>query len=214
MPTLVRPAVSSILGLVGFALLLFVPAGTLDYWQAWAFIGVFAVISLVPSLYLSRIDPAAIERFQRETGIIVHYDVDDSLETLEGKLLAGHSGYDVVVPTSEPTFSRLVRSGALATLDRARIPNAAGLDPLLMSRVASSDPGNAHGVIYLWGTVGLGVNMGKIRALAPDAPLDSWDLLFKPENARRLAPCGITILDSAIDVIPSALALARGMARA
>ena len=151
------------------------------------------------------IDPAAIERFQRETGIIVHYDVYDSLETLEGKLLAGHSGYDVVVPTSEPTFSRLVRSGALATLDRARIPNAAGLDPLLMSRVASSDPGNAHGVIYLWGTVGLGVNMGKIRALAPDAPLDSWDLLFKPENARRLAPCGITILDSAIDVIPSVL---------
>jgi putrescine transport system substrate-binding protein len=151
------------------------------------------------------IDPAAIERFQTETGIHVRYDIFDSLEALEGKLLAGHSGYDVVVPTSEPTFSRLIRAGALQPLDRAKLPHWAGLDPALMRRVATSDPGNRYGVIYLWGTIGLGMIPDKVRALAPDAPLDSWDLLFRPENARRIAPCGITMLDSATDVIPSVL---------
>ncbi len=151
------------------------------------------------------IDPAAIERFQAETGIHVRYDVYDSLETLEGKLLAGHSGYDVVVPTNEPTFSRLIRAGALQPLDKAKLPHFAGLDPALMKRVETSDPGNRYGAIYLWGTTGLGLIEPKVRALAPDAPLDSWDLLFKPENARRIAPCGITMMDSATDVLPTVL---------
>ncbi|CAH2601447.1 putrescine ABC transporter periplasmic binding protein [Rhodovastum atsumiense] len=151
------------------------------------------------------IDPYAIDRFQRETGIKVRYDVYDSLETLEGKLLAGRSGYDVVVPTSEPTFSRLIRSGALLPLDRAKLPHAAGLDPALMKQVETSDPGNRFGVIYLWGTAGFGFNPARVKALAPDAPLDSWDLLFRPEHASRLARCGITLLDSAIDVVPSVL---------
>ncbi len=151
------------------------------------------------------IDPYAIARFTRETGIKVRYDVYDSLETLEAKLLAGQSGYDVVVPTSEPTFSRLVRAGALLPLDRSKLPHFAGLDPTLMARVASSDPGNRFGAIYLWGTVGLGVNPARVRALDPDAPMDSWDLLLKPEHAKRLAKCGISILDSAIDVVPSVL---------
>jgi putrescine transport system substrate-binding protein len=152
------------------------------------------------------IDPKAVERFQQETGITVRYDVYDSLETLEGKLLTGHSGYDVVVPTSEPTFSRLVRAGALAPLDRTAMPHLAGLDPALMKRLATSDPSGAHGAIYLWGTVGLGIDPTKLRTLAPDAPMDSWDLLFRPENAKRIAPCGIALLDSAIDVVPTALA--------
>ena len=151
------------------------------------------------------IDPYAVAHFERETGIKVRYDLYDSLETLEGKMLAGKTGYDVVVPTSEPTFSKLVRSGALLPLARAALPNAAGLDAGLMKQVASSDPGNAHGVIYLWGTIGLGVNEARLRAVAPDAPLDSWDLLFKPEWARKAARCGITMMDSAIDVIPSVL---------
>jgi putrescine transport system substrate-binding protein len=151
------------------------------------------------------IDPKALERFTKETGIKVQYDVYDSLETLEGKLLAGHSGYDIVVPTSEPTFSRLIRAGALQPLDKPAIPNLANEDPVLMQRVESSDPGNKYGAIYLWGTIGLGQNVQKIHALAPNAPTDSWDLLFKPENARLLAPCGIDIMDSAIDVIPSVL---------
>ena len=151
------------------------------------------------------IDPKVLERFTAETGIKVQYDVYDSLETLEGKLLAGRSGYDVVVPTSEPTFSRLIAAKALQPLDRARVPNLAGLDPKLMQRVLTSDPGNKFGAIYLWGTIGLGVIPEQIRAFAADAPMDSWDLLFKPENAKRLAPCGITMMDSAIDVIPSVL---------
>lgn len=151
------------------------------------------------------IDPAVLERFTRDTGIKVQYDVYDSLETLEGKLLAGHSGYDIVVPTSEPTFSRLIAAKALAPLDRAKLPNAAGLDPKLMARVRTSDPGNKYGGIYLWGTIGLGTVPDKIKALAPDAPMDSWKLLLDPANAKRIAPCGIAVMDSAIDTIPSVL---------
>jgi putrescine transport system substrate-binding protein len=151
------------------------------------------------------IDPAVIQAFTAETGIRVQYDVYDSLETLEAKLLTGRSGYDIVVPTSEPTFSRLIRARALAEIDRAKIPNWKNLDPTLMARVESADPGNRFGVIYLWGTVGMGILPERIKALAPDAAMDGWDLLFKPENARRLRDCGITIMDSAIDVIPSVL---------
>jgi putrescine transport system substrate-binding protein len=151
------------------------------------------------------IDPAAVEQFTAETGIQVRYDVFDSLETLEGKLLAGHSGYDIVVPSNEPTFSRLIRAGALAEIDHGDVPNWKNLDPVLMKRVETSDPGNRHGAIYLWGTIGMGLIPDRVAALAPDAPQDSWDLLFKPENARRIAKCGITMMDSAIDVIPSVL---------
>lgn len=151
------------------------------------------------------IDPKVLERFTAETGIRVRYDVFDSLETLEARMSAGRSGYDVIAPTNEPTFSRLIAAGALQPLDRARIPNAAGLDPTLMARLDSSDAGNRHGVIYLWGTIGLGLNVERIRALSPNAPLDSWDLLFRPENARAIARCGITIMDSQTDVIPTVL---------
>ncbi len=151
------------------------------------------------------IDPKVLEAFTAETGIKVQYDVYDSLETLEGKMLAGSSGYDVIVPTSEPTFSRLIAAGALQKLDRGKIPNLKNLDPNLMARVASSDPGNAYGAIYLWGTIGLGTIPELIRGLAPDAPMDSWDLLLKPANAKRIAPCGITLMDSAIDTIPTVL---------
>ena len=151
------------------------------------------------------IDPRAVERFQRETGIRVRYDVYDSLETLEGKLSAGRSGYDIVVPTSEPTFARLVRAGALRPFDAARIPNLRNLDPALMARVAGIDPGNRHGAIYLWGTVGLGLRQDRVRALAPDAADAGLDLLLKPENARRLARCGLAVMDSATDVLPTVL---------
>ena len=151
------------------------------------------------------IDPAALDGFRRQAGVTLHYDVYDSLETLEAKMLAGHSGYDVIVPTAEPTFARLIAAGALQPLDRAAIPALAGEDPGLMARAAASDPGNRYGAIYLWGTIGLGEIPSKIRALLPDAPLDSWDLLLDPANAQKLAPCGITMLDSATDVIPSVL---------
>jgi putrescine transport system substrate-binding protein len=151
------------------------------------------------------IDPKVLQRFTAETGIKVQYDVYDSLETLEGKLLAGRSGYDIVVPTSEPTFSRLITAKALLPLDKARIPNLANLDPKLMHQVATSDPGNQFGAIYLWGTIGLGMVPELIRPLAPAPPLDSWALLLDPANAKLIAPCGITMMDSAIDTIPSVL---------
>ncbi len=164
------------------------PAGTLNVFN-WA----------------DYIDPEALERFQTATGIRIRYDVYDSLETLEGRLAAGRSGFDVVVPTSEPSFARLVRAGALRPLDPALLPNLSGVDPVLMARVTPVDPGNRHGVIYLWGTVGLGMRADRIAALAPDAPLDSWRLLLDPANARRIAPCGIAVMDSATDVLPSVL---------
>ncbi len=151
------------------------------------------------------IDPAALDAFKKQFGVDIHYDVYDSLETLEGKMLAGHSGYDIIVPTAEPTFSRLIKAGALQPLDKSKIPNMAGEDPKLLGRLATSDPGNQYGAIYLWGTIGLGEIPTKIRALDPDAPVNSWDLLFKPDNAKKLAPCGITMLDSATDVIPTVL---------
>jgi putrescine transport system substrate-binding protein len=151
------------------------------------------------------IDPKVLERFTAETGIKVQYDVYDSLETLEGKLLAGNSGYDVVVPTAEPTFSRLIKAGALQKLDKAAIPNLKNEDATLMHRVETSDPGNQYGAIYLWGTLGLGTVPSKIKDIAPNLPMDSWDLLFKPQNAKLLAPCGIVMMDSAIDTIPSVL---------
>jgi putrescine transport system substrate-binding protein len=151
------------------------------------------------------IDPSVLADFTKETGVKTRYDVFDSLETLEAKLLAGHSGYDVVLPSNEPSFSRLIRAGALATVDRARVPNWKNLDPALMQRIESSDPGNRHGAIYLWGSVGLGINPDRIQALASDAPLDSWALLLDPAWAKKIAPCGIIMMDSAIDVIPSVL---------
>jgi putrescine transport system substrate-binding protein len=151
------------------------------------------------------IDPAALQRFQKETGITIHYDVFDALETLEAKMLAGHSGYDVIVPSSEPTLSRLIKVGALLPIDKSRVPNWKNLDPALMHEVESSDPGNRYAAIYLWGTTGIGLIPDKVKKLAPNAPMDSWDLLFKPENAKRIAPCGIIMMDSEIDVIPSVL---------
>ncbi len=151
------------------------------------------------------IDPDVVQRFQQETGIRIRYDVFDSLETLEGKLSAGRSGYDLVVPTSEPTFARLVRARALRPLDRARIPNWRNLDAALMARAAQADPGNTHGAIYLWGTVGLGLRLDRIRAIAPDLALDGLDVLLKPENAKRLAGCGLAVMDSVTDVLPSVL---------
>ena len=151
------------------------------------------------------IDPSVLADFTRETGIETRYDVFDSLETLEAKLFAGHSGYDVVVPSNEPTFSRLIRAGALAPIDRSKVPNWKNLDASQMQRIEASDPGNRYGAIYLWGSIGLGINAERIQALAPDAPLDSWALLLDPAWAKRFAACGIIMMDSAIDVVPSVL---------
>jgi putrescine transport system substrate-binding protein len=151
------------------------------------------------------IDPYVVAAFTRETGIRVRYDVYDSLEVLEAKLAAGRSGYDIVVPTDQPTFARMVRNGVVQPLDRARIPTWGNLDGAMMRQVEAADPGNRHGAIYLWGTIGLGVNFSRVAALHPDAPRDSLALLFDPAHASRVRGCGIVMMDSATDVIPTVL---------
>jgi putrescine transport system substrate-binding protein len=137
--------------------------------------------------------------FEKQTGIKVHVSYFDTNETLETKLLAGHSGYDVVVPTAS-YFERQIKAGVYLTLDKSRLPNLKNLDPTLMAKVAMHDPGNAHGVIYTWGTDGIGYNAKMIQALMPDAPQGSWALVFDPTVASRIAKCGISVLDSPPDM--------------
>ncbi len=147
-----------------------------------------------------------IEKFEAETGIDVTYDVYDSNETLEAKLLAGNSGYDIVVPTSQ-FMQRQIAAGVYQELDKSQLPNLANMDPELMAKAAEYDADNAHGVIWMWGTNGIGFNRAMVEErLGADAPTDSWSLVLDPANAEKLADCGITILDSPNEVLPSVLA--------
>lgn len=147
-----------------------------------------------------------VQKFEAATGIKVVYDVYDSNETLEAKLLTGNSGYDVVVPSSN-FLKRQVAAGVYKTLDKAKLPNLKNMDPDLMAKAAAFDPGNEHAVIYMWGTVGIGYNEDKIKQrLGDDAPTDSWALIFDPKYAAKLKDCGITLLDSPSDVLQAALA--------
>ena len=140
------------------------------------------------------IDPAVIDAFQKETGITVHYDVFDSNEVLETKLLTGKSGYDVVVPSAY-FLERQVQAGVFRELDKARLPGLSNLDPGLQASVARHDPGNAHGVIYLWGTTGIGYDADRVAAIMPDAPTDSWSLVFDPAVVSKFEGCGVSFLD-------------------
>jgi putrescine transport system substrate-binding protein len=147
-----------------------------------------------------------IAKFEEATGIDVTYDVYDSNETLEAKLLAGNSGYDVVVPTSN-YLQRQVAAGVYMPLDKSKLPNLANMDPELMAAAAAYDPGNEHSVVYMWGTIGIGYNVAKIaERLGDDAPVDSWALVFDPAYAAKLADCGISMLDASTDMLPLALA--------
>ena len=141
-----------------------------------------------------------VSNFEKQYGIKVHPAYYDTNETLETKLLAGNSGFDIVVPTAS-YFERQIKAGAYLLLDKTKLPNLKNMDPQLMSRVASNDPGNAHGVIYLWGSNGIGYNEKMVKALMPDAPLDSWRLVFDPEVAAKVAKCGITLLDSPAEMV-------------
>ena len=145
-----------------------------------------------------------IERFEKLTGIKVIYDTYDAEETMEARLLAGESGYDVVSASSE-FFSREIKAGVYQPLDRALLPNWKHLDPQILAKFESSDPGNRHSVPYMLAMNGFAYNVDMIRARMPDAPIDSLDMIFKPEIAARFADCGITFLDSAADVLQLAL---------
>src|SRR5260221_4851016 len=151
--------------------------------------------------------PDTIEKFSAETGIKVNYDVYDSNEVLEAKLLAGKSGYDLVVPSASPFLARQIKAKVYRKLEKAKLKNYDSLDKQILASQAVADPGNAYGVPYLWGTTGFGYNVAKVKAALGDAAtLDSMAMIFDPEIAKKLAPCGITLLDSALDVFPAALA--------
>lgn len=148
--------------------------------------------------------PNALADFEKQTGIKVHVAYFDTNETLETRLLAGHSGFDIVVPTAS-YFERQIKAGVYLPLDKSRLPNLKNMDPQLMAKVALHDPGNAHGVIYTWGTNGIGYNEKMVKALMPDAPLDSWRLVFDPAVAAKLAKCGISVLDSPAEMLRAVL---------
>ena len=145
-----------------------------------------------------------LEEFQARTGIRPHYDVFDANETLEGKLLAGHSGYDVVVPSNH-FLGRQIQAGAFQKLDRRQLPNWSNLDPQLLKQLERNDPGNQYAVPYLWGTNGIGYNVDKVKAVLGIERIDSWAVLFEPQNIEKLAACGVAFLDSADEMIPAML---------
>jgi putrescine transport system substrate-binding protein len=151
------------------------------------------------------IAPGVLEDFTRETGIKVVYDTFDANETLETRLLAGKSGYDVVVPTAY-FLQRQIRAKVFQKLDQSKLPNLANAWPVVTDRLAIYDPGNQYAVNYMWGTTGIGYNVKMVqKILGPDAGIDSWDVVFKPENLARFRDCGVHMLDSADDVFPAAL---------
>lgn len=146
-----------------------------------------------------------LQKFEDETGIKVNYDVFDTNELLEAKLLAGNSGYDVVVPSAS-FLERQIKAGLFQKLDKTKLPNLKNMDPTIMKQVEVNDPGNDHSVVYMWGTTGLGYNIDKIKERMPDAPTDSWAMVFDPAIAAKFADCGISMLDAPEEVIPAALA--------
>ncbi|WP_317846460.1 MULTISPECIES: polyamine ABC transporter substrate-binding protein [unclassified Pseudomonas] len=142
--------------------------------------------------------------FQKETGIKPVYDVFDSNETLEGKLLAGRTGYDVVVPSNH-FLGKQIKAGAFQKLDKSKLPNYSNLDPVLLKRLEQNDPGNLYAVPYLWGTNGIGYNVDKIKAVLGVDKIDSWSAVFEPENIKKLHSCGVAFLDSADEMMPTVL---------
>ena len=147
-----------------------------------------------------------IANFEKETGIKVRYDTYDNNEILHAKLVAGKTGYDIVVPSS--TFARLQIDGGLLTkLDKSQLPNLKNLDPDIQAQIANIDPGNLHLVNWLWGYTTIGINTAKVKAALGSEPLPAnvWELFFNPKYIRKLKSCGVSVLDSATEVMPAAL---------
>jgi putrescine transport system substrate-binding protein len=151
------------------------------------------------------IGETTVEDFQKESGVTVRYDVYDSNETLEAKLMAGNTGYDLVVPTTS-FLGRQIQAGIYQEIDKSKLKNYGNIDPQILEAVAPFDPGNKYAVPYFWGTVGIGYNIDKVKErLGDNAPVDSLDLLFKPENAAKLQDCGIAMLDAPSDMFQTTL---------
>jgi putrescine transport system substrate-binding protein len=189
-----RPRVVSQIRLAIAALLLALPAGakaaerTVNFYN-W-------------SSYMA---PGVLEDFTRETGIKVVYDTFDANETLETRLLAGKSGYDVVVPTAY-FLQRQIKASVFQKLDKSKLPNLANAWPVVTARLSTYDPDNQYAANYMWGTTGIGYNVKTVETiLGPGAVIDSWDVVFKPENLSRFKDCGVHMLDSPDDIFPAAL---------
>jgi putrescine transport system substrate-binding protein len=150
------------------------------------------------------IDTTVLEDFEKETGIKVSYDVFDSNEVLETKLLAGSTGYDIVVPSAS-FLERQIKAGVFQKLDKSRLPNLKNLDADITQRVALHDPGNEHSVNYLWGTSGVGYNEAKIKERMPDAPVDSFAMFYDPKVVSKFADCGVTLLDAPSEILGTVL---------
>lgn len=151
------------------------------------------------------IDEATLPSFEKETGTAVVYDVFDSNEVLEAKLLSGQSGFDLVVPTND-FLGKQIKAGAFMELDRSALPNWSNLDPQMMKALEDVDPGNKYAVPYMWGTTGIGINTGKVKELlGDDAPINSWSLVFEKEYLEKLQSCGVVALDAPTEVMSSAL---------
>lgn len=146
----------------------------------------------------------AIGDFETASGIKVTYDMFDSNEVLETKLLAGNTGYDIVVPSAS-FLERQIKAGVFMPLDKSKLPNLANMDPEIMARVAQHDPGNTHAVPYLWGTTGIGYNPAKVKEVLGVDTIDSWATIFDPENAAKLAKCGLVMLDAPTEVFDTVL---------
>ena len=150
------------------------------------------------------IDPKVLEDFTKETGIKVVYDTYDNNEIVETKLLAGKSGYDIVVP-SGPFVQRLIKAKVFRPLDKAKLPNLTNMWPEVTGRLAAFDPGNLYAVNYMWGTTGIGVNLRKVKERLGDVPLNTWDIVLKPDTLAKLKNCGVQMLDSPEDLFPGVL---------
>ncbi|HLK71132.1 MAG TPA: polyamine ABC transporter substrate-binding protein [Steroidobacteraceae bacterium] len=150
------------------------------------------------------IDPSVVPAFERQYGIKVNYDVFDSNEVLETKLLAGSTGYDIVVPSAS-FLQRQIQAGVFQKLNKALLPNLANLDPSITHAIEVNDPGNQYGVIYLWGTSGIGYNVDKVDAAMPGAPVDSFAMLFNPSVLSHFKSCGVSILDAPDEVVGEVL---------
>ena len=145
-----------------------------------------------------------LDNFTAETGIKVVYDTYDSMETMEAKLSAPQSGYDIVVPTDR-NMQRLIEAGIVQKLDKSKLPNEVHQWKLISDRLATYDPGNAYAENYMWGTTGIGYNVDKIEAALPGAPVDSWAMIFDPDVISKFKDCGVHLLDSPDDIFPPAL---------
>jgi putrescine transport system substrate-binding protein len=151
------------------------------------------------------IAPGVIPAFEKQTGIHVTYDTYDSNDTLDAKLKAGHSGYDIAVPSLTPYLAQQIKAGIYRPLDKSKLPNASHLDPAILAKMTVADPGNAHAIPWMTGTNGIGFNVDKVHAIMPDAPTDSLALLFDPAIVSKFKDCGVSFLDSQEDAIPEAL---------